>query len=131
MRLLLDTNAYTAFHRGHPEVVAAVRNAERLVLSAIVVGELLVGFRGGTRYRQNLDLLEAFLDSPVVDFVPVTLVTADRFGLIATELRRAGTPIPSNDIWIAAHVLETGAQLLTLDSHFDLVRGLPRVPALS
>ena len=47
------------------------------------------------------------------------------FGRIAAALRKAGTPIPTNDIWIAAHVFETGAELITFDRHFDSVRGLP------
>lgn len=62
--------------------------------------------------------------SPYVELVPVTLTTADRFGRIAASLRVKGTPIPTNDIWIAAHAFETGAELLSFDRHFDRVDGL-------
>jgi tRNA(fMet)-specific endonuclease VapC len=54
----------------------------------------------------------------------VNPVTADRFGRIAANLRRAGTPIPTNDIWIAAHAMESGAELITLDHHFEHIPGL-------
>lgn len=127
MKVLLDTNAYTAFRRGDEAVVALVQKAERLVMSAIVVGELLFGFHAGSRFGENLDSLEEFLDAEVVDFVPVSLDTAHRFGILSRDLRRAGTPIPTNDVWIAAHVQETGSHLLSLDGHFDRIAGLPRL----
>jgi tRNA(fMet)-specific endonuclease VapC len=68
--------------------------------------------------------LEDFLASAYVSFLPVTLVTADRFGRIAASLRRKGRPIPSNDIWIAAHTMESGSELLSFDQHFKEVDGL-------
>lgn len=118
MKLLLDTNAYSGLLRGSENTVAYVRRAQRIVMSAVVVGELMYGFRYGSRYAHNLQQLNAFLDSPHVDFLPVTLVTAERFGYLANALRSKGTPIPSNDIWIAAHALEHGASLISYDSHF-------------
>ena len=124
MRLLLDTNAYTAFMRGSTKAAAAVRQAERVYLSSIVVGELLYGFRAGARYAESRSQLEAFLASRFVEFLPVTLTTADRFGLIAAALKQKGRPIPSNDIWIAAHALETGADLVSFDGDFVHIDGL-------
>jgi tRNA(fMet)-specific endonuclease VapC len=59
-----------------------------------------------------------------VELLPVTRTTADRFGRIAAALRKAGTPIPTNDIWIAAHAFESGAELVTFDDHFAAVPGL-------
>jgi len=129
VKLLLDTNAYVALRRGHSEVAAVVRESEELVFSMVVVGELLFGFRNGSRYQKNLSDLEDFLAQPVVTLHPVTWVTADRFGRVAAGLKRSGKPIPSNDIWIAAHAFETGAELVTLDAHFRHVAGLPiRIP---
>lgn len=125
MKLLLDTNVYSAFRRGAPGVVELIRNAESVVMAATVVGELLFGFRYGSKFYANYRLLEEFLDQPLVDFDPVTLPTCDRFGLISADLRRAGQPIPTNDVWIAAHTLETGSQLVTRDRHFQQVPGLP------
>ena len=124
MRLMLDTNAYTAYLRADPSVTVRVESAAGILLPAAVVGELIYGFRHGTRYRQNFNQLERFLAKPFVAFVPVTIETCSRFGLVAAELRRAGTPIPVNDVWIAAHALQTGASLLTYDAHFDRVAGL-------
>lgn len=125
MKRLLDTNAYVELLKGTPAVAALVREAEQLVFSTVVVGELLFGFRNGTRYDKNLAVLDDFLGQPWVDLQPVTRVTADRFGRVAAALRKVGTPIPTNDVWIAAHAFETGAELITFDRHFESVRGLP------
>ena len=124
MKRLLDTSAYVALKRGHPAVAKAVRESEELVFSIVVVGELLFGFRDGQRYQKNLAELEEFLGQPTVSLHPVSWATADRFGRIATWLKKQGTPIPTNDIWIAAQALETGAELIALDRHFEDVPGL-------
>ena len=81
--------------------------------------------------QENLAKLRSFLNSPSVTVVPVGQVTADRYSRIATALRAKGRPIPTNDIWIAAHAMETGADLVSADSHFEHVDGLVwiRVPA--
>lgn len=124
MKRLLDTNAYVALKRGHREVAEIVRESSELAFSVIVIGELMFGFRNGSRYRRNLKDLEAFLANDRVTVLPVSLTTADRFGRIAAALRKAGTPIPTNDIWIAAHAYESGAELITFDGHFSAVSGL-------
>ncbi len=128
MKTLLDTNAYSALMRGRKEVADEIRRAEYVFLSAVVLGELLYGFRDGSRYESNLQQLETFLERPRVSWVPVTRITADRFGRIAAALRLKGKPIPHNDIWVAAHALETGANLLSYDRHFELVDGLAWIP---
>ena len=128
MRILLDTNAYSALLRGHDEVAHRVRRAEQVVFSSVVAGELLLGIRLGARLKKNMAELDAFLDSPYVSLVPVTLTTADRFARIAAALRAKGRPIPTNDIWIAAHAMETGAELLSFDDHFESIDGLAWVP---
>jgi tRNA(fMet)-specific endonuclease VapC len=124
MTILLDTNAYSALLRGHDEVADRVRRAERVAFSTVVAGELLLGFRLGTRLKKNMAELDAFLENPYVSLVPVTLTTADRFSRIAAALRAKGRPIPTNDIWIAAHAMEAGAELLSFDAHFGAVDGL-------
>ncbi len=124
MKLLLDTDAYSAFMRGHADVVSRVRRTERVLLSAVAMGELLFGFRVGSRYERNLALLDAFLDSPYVELLSVTRTTADRFGRIAAALRVKSTPIPTNDMWIAAHAMEAGAELLSFDGHYRHVDGV-------
>lgn len=128
MKVLLDTNAYSALIRGHRGVAALVRRAEAVLLSSVVAGELLYGFRNGSRLEENAARLEAFLDNRVVTAVPVGLGTADRFSRIAASLRRRGEPIPTNDIWIAAQTMELGADLLSSDAHFAAVEGLAWIP---
>ncbi|MGR9108385.1 MAG: PIN domain-containing protein [Gammaproteobacteria bacterium] len=128
MKILLDTNVYAAFMRGKSEAVEVVRKADRVLMSTIVIGELLFGFRNGSRFQQNFKLLESFLANRFVEVVQVTVTTSDRFGRVAANLRTKGTPIPTNDIWIAAHTFETGADLLSYDKHFFQVDGLPWIP---
>ena len=125
MKRLLDTNAYVELLKGNTAVADLVRNTERVAFSMVVVGELLFGFRNGNRYERNVAALDDFLSQPWLELAQVTRTTADRFGRIAAALRKAGTPIPTNDIWIAAHTLETGAELITFDRHFEAVQGLP------
>lgn len=124
MKVLLDTNVYTAFKRGDPTALARVRSARQVVFSIIVAGELLFGFRHGARFEQHHRELQAFLANPRVSLLPVTFDTADRFGRISAQLRRNGRPIPTNDVWIAAHAMESGADLLSFDAHFEAIDGL-------
>ncbi|MCY3994332.1 MAG: type II toxin-antitoxin system VapC family toxin [Caldilineaceae bacterium] len=124
MRVLLDSNAYSLLMRGHEEVAGLVRRAEEVLFSAIVVGELMYGFRRGTHFERNAADLRTFLDSPYSSFVEVGPVTADRYARIAAALRAKGRPIPTNDVWIAAHAMETGADLVSADDHFENVEGI-------
>jgi tRNA(fMet)-specific endonuclease VapC len=124
VKVLLDTDAYSAFMRGHGGVLALVRRAERVYLSTVVVGELMFGFRNGARYERNLKVLEQFSGNPYVELLPVTWTTAERFGRVAAALRAKGRPIPTNDIWIAAHAMEAGADLLSFDEHYRHVDGI-------
>jgi tRNA(fMet)-specific endonuclease VapC len=124
MRTLLDTDAYSALKRANPVVVDLVRRSEEVLLSTVVAGELLYGFRRGNQYERNRDELDQFVASPFVTLVPVTMATADRFGRVAAALRARGKPIPTNDMWIAAQAMETGAELLSFDRHYEWVDGL-------
>ena len=125
---LLDANAYSLLVRGNRQVADIVRSAEEILLSAVVLGELMHGFRLGTHFDSNLADLRAFRSSPYVSFVPVGEVTAERYARIAAALRAKGRPIPTNDIWIAAHAMETGADLISADRHFAHVDGIAWVP---
>lgn len=124
MSILLDTSAYSAFKRADERVVALVRRSEEIVFSPVVGGELLAGFRRGSRFERNRDELLEFVDHPRVRLVPLTLTTADRYGRIYRSLREKGTPIPTNDLWVAAQAMETGAELVALDRHFAAIEGL-------
>jgi tRNA(fMet)-specific endonuclease VapC len=124
VRLLLDTDAYSALKRGHAAAADLVRRSDEVLLSTVVAGELLYGFRAGSRFERNRQDLEEFVASPFVTVVPVTMATADRFSRIAAALRKRGTPIPANAIWVAAQAMETGAELLSFDRHYESVAGL-------
>ena len=124
MRVLLDSNAYSRLMRGDEQTAAVVRGATDIRISAVVVGELLYGFRNGSRFERNAAGLRSFLDNPHASFVPVGAITADRYSRIAAALRAKGSPIPANDVWIAAHAMETGAELVSADRHFEAVDGI-------
>ena len=124
MKVLLDTDAYSHLKRGHRRVAELVRRSQEIYFSAVVAGELLYGFRHGSRFEKNWHELQEFVVHPFVRFLPVTLVTSDRYSRIALGLRRKGKPIPSNDIWVAAHCMESGAELLSFDDHFGHIDGL-------
>lgn len=122
--MLLDSNAYGQLMHGRERVSRIVRGAEQVLLSTVVLGELLYGFRNGSRYEGNVRGMRAFLDNPYVSVVPVGETTADRYSRITASLRAKGRPIPANDVWIAAHAMETGADLVSADRHFGHVEGI-------
>lgn len=117
-RALLDSSAYTAFTRGHPGVEQALRRVREIYLNPVVVGELQYGFRWGSRREKNESLFEQFRSSRRVDLVPIDEDTSGCYVEISLALRRAGRPIPTNDIWIAASALQHGLGLITTDQHF-------------
>jgi tRNA(fMet)-specific endonuclease VapC len=124
MKVLLDTSAYVGFKRKIEEVVDIIANAELILFSPIVLGELMFGFRNGNRFKENMVDLNNFLEHEAVEFIQIGKTTSDRYSRIALHLKRQGTPIPSNDIWIAAQAMEHGAEIITLDQHFENITGL-------
>lgn len=123
-RVMVDTNAYVAFKRGDAGAVEIVRLADRLGVPAVVLGELLAGFAGGTREATNRAELADFLASRRVSVLPVGERTAEYYAMTFQGLRRKGRPIPTNDLWIAATAQEHGYRLFTRDDHFRAVEGL-------
>ncbi|MBI2981570.1 MAG: type II toxin-antitoxin system VapC family toxin [Deltaproteobacteria bacterium] len=119
--IFLDTSAYSAFKRGTAKVMEAIREADQVFLNAIVIGELLSGFSGGKFNEPNRQELKEFLSFPYVTILPLSEETAERYAFIYSDLKAHGTPIPTNDLWIAASVMEKGAALLTFDQHFSKV----------
>ena len=120
-RLLLDTTAYSAMRRGDRRLVEPLAEASEIVLNPVVVGELVYGFVGGRLEEQNRRVLREFLESDRVRVVPVDEETAERYAAIRDYLRKKGTPIPTNDLWIAASAAQHGLKLLCLDRHFKEV----------
>jgi len=124
VKILLDTSAYVAFKLNNEEIVEVITNSDEIVFSPIVMGELLYGFRNGAKFKQNMDELNQFLSHEIVEILKIGDITSDRYSRIAQQLKSNGTPIPTNDIWIAAQAMEHGAELITCDNHFNRIAGL-------
>jgi tRNA(fMet)-specific endonuclease VapC len=117
-RTLVDTSAYSALMRGHPEVAAALGEADEVFMSVIVLGELRAGFRKGSKVKRNEAILREFLSEPRVEVVTVDEETSSRYAVIHHDLRRRGTPVSANDVWIAASASQHGLRILTTDDDF-------------
>jgi tRNA(fMet)-specific endonuclease VapC len=124
MRLCLDTNAYSRLMGGYAPLTQLLESAAEVLLPSTVLGELHAGFEMGSRREANRRQIAEFLALPGVETIPVTGDIAERYGLLVSHLTRQGTPIPTNDIWIAATALETSGRLVTYDPHFEHIPGL-------
>ena len=119
--VLLDTNAYSNLVRGDTAVRDALGRAETVYMSAVVIGELLSGFKSGSHEKRNIAVLTEFLNSPSVRLVGISHDTSEVYAQMMHALRTAGTPIPTNDVWIASQAVETGAVLVTYNAHFKRI----------
>ena len=86
--------------------------------AVFVLGELYAGFGHGAKEGENREILRRFLLKPTVKILNATLEPSEVFGLLKSNLMKAGTPIPINDVWIASHAIETGSIVVTYDKHF-------------
>jgi tRNA(fMet)-specific endonuclease VapC len=120
----IDTNAYTGFRRGLPSMVEVFTSVPRIILPLIVIAELLAGFAIGKKAKQNRDDLDLLLSSSRVSVALPDHQTAETYAKIYQQLRRHGHPIPTNDLWIAAVVMQLSIPLITLDRHFSYVSGI-------
>jgi tRNA(fMet)-specific endonuclease VapC len=127
VRLALDTNRYTDLVRGESFVSETVGLAEEVWLPFIVVAELRAGFAAGTREMTNEAVLRRFLLKPNVGILYPDDQTTHHYANIYRQLRKQGTPMPTNDMWIAALVLQHSLVLCTRDTHFDALGQLVRV----
>jgi len=123
-RLLIDTNIYSNLLKGEKEILAILQKANEIGIASISIGELLSGFKGGSKEQRNRKELEEFLDSPRVTVYSIDEFTADFYAEILYGLRKTGKPIPTNDIWIAATAFQHGFKLYSKDEHFKNVAGL-------
>ena len=122
MRCCLDTSAYSHFKRGDEQAVQLIDRADWVGLPVVVIGELWLGFLLGSRLRRNQTELAAFVDHPAVETLPVDEEVARIYAEIVVDLRTAGTPLPTNDIWVAATAARAGATVLTYDAHFTAIK---------
>jgi tRNA(fMet)-specific endonuclease VapC len=125
--LVIDTNAYSGFLRGAPKAVVTLRAAHEIHLPLIVLAELLAGFAAGLRAQKDRDDLRHFMASPRVHLLKPDEKTAHHYADVYAALRNRGTPIPTNDLWIAALARQHRLPLLSFDAHFAAVPGLALV----
>ena len=127
MRLALDTNAYVDLCRGVADTVALLEQAETVMLPFVVVGELRAGFAHGRRQVENEGVLRRFLLKSGVRVLYADDQTTHHYAAIFRQLRKQRTPIPTNDMWLAALVLQHSLILHSRDEHFEHLPQLVRV----
>ncbi|MEI8037908.1 MAG: type II toxin-antitoxin system VapC family toxin [Verrucomicrobiota bacterium] len=121
--LVLDTNAYSDYQR-FGRWQWQLQRAERVLVPVVVLAELKFGFLSGALAPTNRSVLQLFLNERRISVLLMTERTSDVYADFKTQLKRQGTPIPENDIWIAAMCYEVGGTLASADSHF---RHLPQL----
>ncbi|MGA2812088.1 MAG: type II toxin-antitoxin system VapC family toxin [Candidatus Acidiferrum sp.] len=121
----MDTNALSAVAEGDPALGPLLRKAVQIAIPVIVLGEYRYGISHSRNRRQYEEWLTEYL--PNFRILEVEERTTIPYGAVRSELKRAGTPIPSNDVWIAALCRQHVLPLLSRDRHFDLVPGIQRV----
>jgi len=122
--VLIDTNIYSYAMRGDPDTVSVLQQAGEIAVCSISIGELLSGFKGGSREKENRKELDEFLDAPRVHIYHIDENTAEFYAEILNTLREKGAPIPTNDIWIASVAFQHGLRLYSKDKHFESIPGL-------
>jgi predicted nucleic acid-binding protein len=125
VRLALDTNRYDDLVTGDAVVADLVETADAVFLPFVVVAELRAGFAVGRRAADNERILRRFLMKPGVDILFADDQTTHHYASVYRQLRRQGTPVPANDLWIAALVLQHDLVLCSRDAHFGR---LPQIP---
>lgn len=119
MRILLDTNRVTDALRGEPAIVDQVEHAAEIHIPFVALAELKAGFLGGSKVATNEGLLAQFLSGPNVEVLYADRETTDVYARLFQFLRGAGTPIPTNDLWIASLAVQHQLILLSRDEHFQ------------
>jgi len=129
MRVAVDTNRLTDLLRGDAQLAERLGVCDEVWIPLMVLGEMKAGFHGGTQRHRNEALLHRFLAKATVAVLLPSRETAEHYARIFVQLKRAGTPVPDNDLWIAALALEHDLTLITRDRHFERISQLPRETA--
>ena len=127
MRIAIDTNRYRDFCQDDAHAREVLQSADRILMPLPVLAELRAGFACGTLARQNERVLSIFLDRPRVVMLMPDEQTTFHYGRLYAQLRSQGTPVPTNDLWIAALVIQHRLMLFTRDDHF---KHLPQIPCV-
>lgn len=123
-RYLIDTCILVDAIGKGAHIPLNVEKGDVVFLSTIAIGEFKVGLDSTRRGRRDRDALSDFLRLPNVVEITITSATTDLYAQVFRALRAAGTPIPVNDIWLAAQALEHGAVVVSTDRHFKAVANL-------
>ena len=127
LSILIDVNRYVDFVRGVPEVLACLRRVDHIAVPFVALAELRAGFQYGSRAAANEQTLSSFLRSPRVQVLWPDERTTKVYGELNAQLRRAGTPIPQHDLWIAALAIQHGLVLYSRDQHFDALTQMAKL----
>jgi tRNA(fMet)-specific endonuclease VapC len=127
VRLVLDTNRYVDACNREMETLALLEDADLVVMPFVVIAELRAGFAGGRRRAENELILRQFLLKAGVEVFFADDQTTHHYANLSRQLRQQGTPIPTNDIWIAALAVQHDLVLHARDKHFDYLPQLVRV----
>lgn len=121
---VVDTNILSDLFRGDSAVRDFLREFESIYVPVTVLGELLFGFILGSREAENRRRLDQFLSQRSVEIFPVSFSVAEHYATVMAALRRNGTPLPANDVWIAATACAEKVPLISRDRHFLKIKGL-------
>ena len=126
MRIALDTNRLTDLFQGDSALANVMGTCDEVWIPLMVLGEIKAGFYDGNRRSHNEALLASLMARNTVGVLFPGRETAEHYARLFVQLKRAGTPVPDNDLWIAALVLENDLTLVTRDKHFDRIPQLQR-----
>ncbi|MCP4750727.1 MAG: type II toxin-antitoxin system VapC family toxin [Proteobacteria bacterium] len=124
MKICIDTNIYSAYKKGDSIVTDILEKTDEINIPSVVLGELYAGFYLGNRTKTNIAELEEFLAVPGISVIEIDAPIAEKYGYLIKTLKRQGTPIPTNDVWIAASALENSLKLMSYDTYFDAIPGI-------
>jgi tRNA(fMet)-specific endonuclease VapC len=126
MRVALDTNRLTDLFQGDRALAERLERCEEVWVPLVVLAEIKAGFYGGTQQHRNEILLRTLLSQTTVGVLLPSRETAEHYARLFVQLKRAGTPVPDNDLWIAALALQHDLLLITRDQHFERIPQLLR-----
>jgi tRNA(fMet)-specific endonuclease VapC len=126
VRVALDTNRLTDLFQGDAELADRLGECDEVWIPLIVLAEIKAGFLGGSQQHRNENVLRNFLAKATVGILTPVRETAEHYARLFVQLKRAGTPLPDNDLWIAALALQHDLGLITRDRHFDKIPQLLR-----
>ena len=119
---LLDTNIVIRLFAEDSEIIEKIKKSKEIFIPSIVIGELYYGAQKSKRKKKNIEKIDQLVE--IADILSCDYITARQYGRIKRELKEKGTPIPENDIWIAAISFQYDLELISQDAHFKAIKGL-------